>query len=68
MYKISNTGEDLFKKIQSLREQIPEQEQKEMAAAIIDVMREHRLTYDQCFEVLRVVDLTLERMSRALML
>lgn len=58
----------LFEKIESLRDSIPEDEQKEMAESIIGVLREHRLTFSQAHQILDVVYSTLRVMSHSLLL
>ena len=58
----------LFQRIESLRDEIPEDEQKEMVETIIDVMREHQLSFDQAHKVLDLAAATLRTISAELLL
>ena len=56
----------LYDEIDKLRDEIPKDEQKEIAAKIIDTLRGHRLTFHQAHRVLEVVKATLEAMAKGL--
>lgn len=59
---------DLFERISSLRESIPECEQKEMVESIVEIFKAHNITYDQAENVLLLVRTTLGEMSKSLVI
>lgn len=58
----------LYDEIDMLRDEIPEDEQKEIAERIVDTLRGHRLTFFQAYGILRVAKATLEAMAQGLSL
>ena len=44
---------------------LSEEDIKKIAVSVIDVLREHELTYDQCYKILDVTTSTLQKMSKA---
>ena len=58
----------LYDEIDMLRDEIPEDEQKEIAERIVDTLRGYRLTFFQAYGILRVAKATLEAMTQALSL
>lgn len=61
-------GMRIFEMIERLKDEIPENEQKEMVARIISILKECNITYNQAYGILNLADATLKEMSRALSL
>lgn len=55
----------LFDEITRLKDLIGEDEQEKMVTDIINVFKEHKLTYNQSFEILDLVKVTLSTLSKA---
>jgi len=58
----------LFETIREARAIVSADESKEIAASIIDVMKQHQLTYSQTYKILDVTKATLAAMSELLAL
>jgi hypothetical protein len=65
---MTNTAEIVFETLASTNERISEEEAKEVTASIIDVLKQHQLTYSQAYAVLDVAKATLMAMSELLAL
>lgn len=59
---------DIFEQIAKRRDEVPEAEQKEMAASIVDILKGYHITYSQAFLILDLVRSTLHEMSHTLMM
>lgn len=55
----------LFDEVTRLKDLISEDEQEKMVTDIINVFKEHKLTYNQSFEILDLVKVTLSTLSKA---
>lgn len=55
----------LFDEVTRLKDLIGEDEQEKMVTDIINVFKEHKLTYNQSFEILDLVKVTLSTLSKA---
>lgn len=55
----------LFDEVTKLKDLISADEQEKMVTDIINVFKEHKLTYNQSFEILDLVKVTLSALSKA---
>ncbi len=55
----------LFDEVTKLKDLISADEQEKMVTDIINVFKEHKLTYNQSFEILDLVKVTLSTLSKA---
>ena len=55
----------LFAEVTKLKDLISADEQEKMVTDIINVFKEHKLTYNQSFEILDLVKVTLSTLSKA---
>lgn len=61
-------NEGLFRRIAELRESIPENEQEEIVAAIIDIFKKHKITFSQAYNMLGLAKQSLSAISETLVL
>ena len=55
----------LFDEVTKLKDLISADEQEKMVTDIINVFKEHKLTYNQSFEILDLVKVTISTLSKA---
>ena len=55
----------LFDEVTKLKDLISADEQEKMVTDIINVFKEHKLTYNQSFEILDLVKVNLSTLSKA---
>ena len=55
----------LFDEVTKLKDLISADEKEKMVTDIINVFKEHKLTYNQSFEILDLVKVTLSTLSKA---
>jgi malate/lactate dehydrogenase len=65
---MTSKAEIVFETLKFTNERISEEKTKEVAASIIDVLKQHQLTYSQAYAVLDVTKATLMAMSELLVL
>ena len=58
----------LYQAIENAERDMESEEVKAIAVSLIDELKKHNLTYDQCYRILIVTRATLEEMSQLLRL